>query len=81
MTDVAEEVGSAAGRIVTAGANVSTSAAKLVSAVTDGSTGLVEAARRGVDLLDVQELGSTGRFFVENEDDWPAFLQEPEVQQ
>ncbi|CAK0819575.1 unnamed protein product [Prorocentrum cordatum] len=81
MTDVAEEVGSAAGRIVTAGANVSTSAAKLVSAVTDGSIGLVEAAWRGVDLLDVQVLGSTGRFFVEDEDDWPAFFQEPEVQQ
>ncbi|CAK0868950.1 unnamed protein product [Prorocentrum cordatum] len=81
MTDVAEEVGSAAGRIVTAGANVSTSAAKLVSAVTDGSIGLVEAAWRGVDLLDVQVLGSTGRFSVEDENDWPAFLQEPEVQQ
>ncbi|CAK0794598.1 unnamed protein product [Prorocentrum cordatum] len=69
MTDAAEEVGSAAGRIGTAGANVSTSAAKLVSAVTDGSIGLVEAAWRGVDLLDVQVLGSTGRFFVEDEDD------------
>ncbi|CAK0877916.1 unnamed protein product, partial [Prorocentrum cordatum] len=81
MTDVAKEVGPAAGRIVTAGANVSTSAAKLASAATDGSIGLVEAAWRGVDLLDVQVLGSTGRFFVEDEDDWPAFLQGPEVQQ
>ncbi|CAK0907872.1 unnamed protein product [Prorocentrum cordatum] len=63
------------------GANVSTSAAKHVSAVADGSIGLVEAAWRGVDLLDVHAQGSTGRFFVEDEDDWPAFPQEPEVQQ
>ncbi|CAK0881855.1 unnamed protein product [Prorocentrum cordatum] len=80
MTDVAEEVGAAAGKIVTAGATVSTSVAKLGSAVTDGSIGLVEAAWRGVDLMDVHVQGSTGRFFVEDEDDWPAFLQEPEVQ-
>ncbi|CAK0808809.1 unnamed protein product [Prorocentrum cordatum] len=80
LTDVAEEVGTAGGRIIAAAASVSTSAAKFVTAVTDGSIGVVEAAWRGVDLLDVEAHGSSGRLFVEVEDSWEEFLAEPEVQ-
>ena len=59
---------------------MSSSAVKSVAAVTDGSIGVAEAAWRGVDLLEVEIQGNTGRIFVEGEDSWEDFLAEPEMQ-
>ena len=73
-TDLVEGVGGAANRVLASGANVTDSAARFVAAITDGSLSLGETAWRGYDLLNVSAACSSGRLFLDAEEDIEALL-------
>ena len=77
--DVAEEVGGAAGRMMGAGANVSSSAARIFSAITDNTLNFAETAWEGIDLTNVSVQSSAGRFFFDGQDDPVEVLALPEA--
>ena len=79
-SDVAEEVGGAAGRMMGAGANVSSSAARIFSAITDNTLNLAETAWEGIDLTNVSVNSSAGRLFFDGSEDARELLSTPEAE-
>ena len=73
-SDVVEEVGGAAGRMMGAGANVSSSAARIFSALTGNALSLAETAWDGIDLANVSVNSSAGRFFFDGNEDAQEFF-------
>ena len=78
--DVAEEVGGAAGRMMGAGANVSSSAARVFSAITDNTLNVAETIWEGIDLTNVSVVSSSGRLFFGGHEDPAEVLMTPEAQ-
>ena len=78
-SDVAEEVGGAAGRMMGAGANVSSSAARIFSALTDNTLSLAETAWEGIDLTNVSVNSSAGRIFFDGNEYAEDVLTTPEA--
>ena len=76
--DVAEEVGGAAGRMMGAGANVSSSAARVFSAITDNTLNVAETIWEGIDLTNVSVVSSSGRLFFGGHEDPAEVLRTPE---
>eukprot|EP00959_Pyramimonas_sp_CCMP1952_P245767 5136459-Pyramimonas_sp.AAC.1 len=62
-----------------AGANVSSSAARIFSALTDNALGLAETAWEGIDLANVTVNSSAGRIFFDGNEYAEDVLTTPEA--
>ena len=76
VTDVVEDMGGAASKVFTSGANVTDSAARFVTAITDGTLTLGETAWRGFDLRNISAACRAGRLFLDPDEDIPELLRE-----
>ncbi len=78
-SDVAEEIGGATGRMMGAGANMSSSAARVFSALTDNTLNLADTAWTGIDLVNVSVNSSAGRLFIDGAEDLIDAVESPEA--
>ncbi|CAK0903145.1 unnamed protein product, partial [Prorocentrum cordatum] len=79
-SDMAEQVGEAARRAMHAGANASSSAAQIFSAITDNTLIFAETVWEGIDLTSVTVKSSAGRLFFDGSDDLLEAILAPKAQ-